>query len=152
VGRKIAELCEVLNIPYWIIDNREEFARKELFPGAMNVVLADFKESFKALPIDEKSSIVIVTYGHKFDGVCLEGSLGTRAGYIGMIGSKRKVKTLLDGLSSRGLDVHDDRIYAPIGLDLGDSTPEEIGISVLSEILKIKSGGTGKHMRDLHTS
>ena len=152
VGRKLAELCEVLNIAYWIIDDREEFARKELFPGAMDVVHADFKESFKALPIDEKSSIIIVTYGHRFDGVCLEGSLGTKACYIGMIGSSKKVKTILDSLSGRGMEVHDDRIYAPIGLDLGDSTPEEIGVSVLSEILKIKSGGTGKHMRDLSKS
>jgi xanthine dehydrogenase accessory factor len=148
VGRMLAELAEVLGMAYWVIDNREEYTGRELFPGAAGVLHAEFSESFEQLPIDENSFIVIVTYGHQFDGVCLEGALETDARYIVMIGSRKKVRTILDNLGKKGVNVQDERVYAPVGLELGDSSPEEIGISILAEILKIKSGGSGVHMRD----
>jgi len=148
IGKRLAELASSVGIAYWVIDNREAYACDELFPGAAGVVHAEFEESFSKLPIDEKSYIVIVTYGHRYDGTCLQGALKTDARYIGMIGSRRKVKTLLDAAAQEGLDVDDDRIYAPVGLQLGDSSPEEIGISIIAEILKLKSGGSGEHMRN----
>lgn len=148
VGRKLAELAQTVGIAYWVIDNREDFARSELFPGASGVLHAEFAESFTELPIDEKSYLVIVTYGHHYDGTCLQGALKTDARYIGMIGSKKKVKALLAAAAEKGLDVKDERIYAPVGLQLGDSSPEEIGVSIIAEILKIKSGGSGEHMRN----
>ena len=147
VGKKLAELARTVGISYWVIDNREEYASDDIFPGASGVIHAEFEESFSKLPIDEKSYLVIVTYGHQYDGTCLQGALKTEARYIGMIGSRRKVKILLDAAAQKGMDVDDDRIYAPVGLQLGDSSPEEIGISILAEILKIKSGGSGEHMR-----
>ena len=148
VGRKLAELAEVLGIAFWMIDNREDYARVELFPGAAGVIHAEFRESFERLPIDENSYVIIVTYGHQYDGVCLEEAVKTPARYIGMIGSKKKVKTLLETLSKKGMKVDDQRIFAPIGLNLGDNSPGEIGISILAEILKLKSGGNGGHMRE----
>jgi xanthine dehydrogenase accessory factor len=147
VGRKLSELARAVGITHWVIDNREDFARKELFPGAADVVHAEFDKSFSRLPIDEKSFIVIVTYGHQFDGTCLQGALETDARYIGMIGSTKKVRTLLNAAVEKGFNTDDDRIYAPVGLQLGDSSPEQIGISILAEILKLKSGGSGEHMR-----
>jgi xanthine dehydrogenase accessory factor len=149
VGKTLARVCGVLGIPHWVIDNRDPYARRELFPGAAGVLHADFRESFSRLPIDENSCIVIVTYGHKHDDACLEEALKTKAAYIGMIGSKNKVRTLLGSLSKRGAAVSDGRVFAPIGLHLGDSSPEQISISILSEILKVRSGGSGRHMRDL---
>jgi xanthine dehydrogenase accessory factor len=148
VGRKLAELARTVGVSYWIVDNRADFAKKELFPGASGVVHAEFEVSFAQLPIDAKSYLVIVTYGHSFDGVCLQHALKTDARYIGMIGSRKKVKALLHAASQKGLDSKDDRVYAPVGLQLGDSSPEQIGISIFAEILKIKSGGSGEHMRD----
>ena len=148
VGKKLAELAQAVGIAYWVVDNREDFAKSELFPGASGVVHAEFAESFAELPIDEKSYVVIVTYGHQYDGTCLQGALKTDARYIGMIGSKRKVKTLLKVAAQEGLGVDDDRVYAPVGLQLGDSSPEEIGVSIIAEILKLKSGGSGEHMRN----
>jgi xanthine dehydrogenase accessory factor len=146
VGRKLAELCDVLNFSYWIVDDRAEYAREELFPGAAGVVHSDFKESFARLPIDGNSYIIIATYGHNHDGVCLSEALKTGAAYIGMMGSRRKVKTLVASVA--GMDGKGDpRLYAPIGLKLGDNSPEELGISILSEILRIRSGGSGEHMR-----
>ncbi len=149
VGRKLARLCGVLGIPHWIIDNREAYACRELFPDAAGVLHSDFAESFNHLPIDEKSYIVIVTYGHQYDGLCLEEALKTRALYIGMIGSRNKVKRLFESLASKGVNTNDPRIYAPIGLRLGDSSPEEISISILAEIIRVKSGGSGSHMREM---
>lgn len=149
IGKKLAQLCGLLGITHWVIDNREEYARKELFPDATGVLHSDFAESFRHLPIDESSYIIIVTYGHRYDGVCLEEALKTGAVYIGMIGSRSKVKELLDSLRAKGVDADDPRVYAPVGLHLGDSSPEQISISILAEIIKINSGGSGMHMRDL---
>lgn len=149
IGKKLAQLCGILGLTHWVIDNREEYARKELFPDATGVLYSDFAESFRHLPIDERSYIIIVTYGHQYDGVCLEEALKTKAVYIGMIGSRSKVKGLLNSLRAKGIDADDPRIYAPVGLHLGDSSPEQISISILAEILKINSGGSGRHMRDL---
>jgi xanthine dehydrogenase accessory factor len=148
VGRKLAQACGALGFSHWIVDDREPFARKELFPDAAGVLRAEFRESFARLPIDENSYVVIVTYGHLHDGECLEEALKTRAAYIGMIGSGKKVRALLDSLSMRGANVRDGRIYAPVGLHLGDNSPEQISVSILSEILKVRSGGSGRHMRD----
>jgi xanthine dehydrogenase accessory factor len=149
VGKKLAEVCTILGLPYWVIDNRESYALQELFPDAMGVLHSEFKESFYKLPIDVNSYIIIVTYGHQYDGVCLEEAVKTQARYIGMIGSRSKVRKLLQNLSDTGVDVNDPRIYAPIGLNLGGNSPEAISISIISEVLKIESGGNGEHMRDL---
>jgi xanthine dehydrogenase accessory factor len=149
VGRKLSQLCGVLGIRHWVVDDREAFARKDLLPDASGVVHAKFEESFAGLPIDTNSFIVIVTYGHRHDGVCLEEALKTKAAYIGMIGSRSKVRELLARLSKEKAAVSDPRIYAPIGLHLGDSSPEQIGVSVMAEILKVRSGGSGRHMREL---
>jgi len=149
MGTKLAEVCRFLGFPYWVIDDREEYARKELFPGATGVIHSEFAGSFSHLPIDENSFLVIVTYGHKHDGVCLKEALKTRARYIGMIGSRNKVKVMLEKLARDGVNVKDHRIFAPVGLHLGDKTPQEISISIMAEILKIKSGGSGRHWREL---
>ena len=152
IGRKLADLCRVVEIPYRVIDNRKEYAKKELFPDAVEVICSDFKESFSELPIDGASYIIIVTYGHRYDNICLEKSIETGAKYIGMIGSRRKVKKILDDLSQRGIPADDPRIFTPIGLDLGDNTPGEIAVSIFAELIKIKSGGSGRHMRDTPVS
>ena len=73
----------------------------------------------------------------------------TEARYIGMIGSRRKVKTILQKLKEKGVNVDDPRIYAPVGLHLGDNSPEEISMSILAEIVKLKSEGTARHMREM---
>ena len=152
IGRKLAELSRVVEMPYWIIDNREEYAKKELFPDAVEVVCFDFKDSFQGLLIDETSYVIIVTYGHRHDNICLEKALETGAKYIGMIGSRRKVKKILEDLLQRGIPVDNPRVYAPIGLDLGDNTPGEIAVSIFAELINVKSGGSTRHMRDIPVS
>ncbi len=149
IGKKCAELCSVLKLPFWIVDDRADFARSQLFPHAAGVLLSDFSSSFSKLPIDQNSFVIIATYSHQYDGTCLEGAVHTEARYIGMIGSRRKVKTLLQRLKEKKVNVKDPRIYAPVGLDLGDNSPEEISMSILAEIIKLKSDGTARHMREM---
>jgi xanthine dehydrogenase accessory factor len=148
IGTALAGYCDVLGFSYWLIDNREEYAREERFPNASGVLFSDFEESFEKLPIDNNSSLVIVTYGHRYDAVCLQKALQTEAGYIGMIGSKKKVKANFDYLEKQGSNVKDPRIYSPIGLALGDNSPPEIALSIMAEIVKVNSGGSGRHMRE----
>jgi len=148
IGKKLAEISQIIEIPCWVIDNRKEYAKKDFFPESVNVIHDDFVNSFSKLPINEKSYIVIVTHGHTFDKVCLKEALKTNACYIGMIGSKSKVKGIKKSLEKEGININDSRIYSPIGLQIGNYTPGEIAISIVAEILKIKSGGSGKHLRD----
>jgi xanthine dehydrogenase accessory factor len=93
--------------------------------------------------------IVIVTRDHALDKECLEAALQTKAAYIGMIGSKNKVKAVFGRLNEKGLHPEtDQRVYAPIGLDIGGKNPGEIAISVIAEIMKISYQRTGGHSRD----
>jgi len=150
VGKKIAELCEVIGLPYEIADDRGEFANRERFPLARQILAAPYPELFKKARIDENTFLVIVTRGHEHDEACLREALTTNAAYIGMIGSKHKVKALFAKLKQDGLDPEaDPRVYSPIGLKLGDKTPGEIAVSVMAEILLIKSQGQLAHWRDI---
>jgi len=146
IGEKLAGIADMLEIPYAVIDDRQEFANEKRFPKAAKVVCGSFEQSIKELEITSKTAVIIVTYGHKHDYECLKASLGTPAYYIGMIGSKNKVGELLKRLKTEKIKLT-DKVYSPVGLDIGSDTPAEIAISVFAEILKVKSNGTGKSMR-----
>jgi xanthine dehydrogenase accessory factor len=148
IGRILAQLCTLLGFPYWIVDNRKEYANEDAFHDARGVIHSEFKDSFTNLPIDKYSYLIIVTYGHRYDAVCMEEALKTKAAYIGMIGSKSKVRGNFTELERKGIATNDPRIYAPVGLQIGDNSPEEIGISIIAEIVKLKSEGAGTHMRE----
>jgi len=99
------------------------------------------------LPIDASTYVVIVTGGHDSDEEALRRVAGTDAAYIGMIGSRRKVKVILDRLAKEGVPLERlARVRAPIGLDLGAETPEEIALSIMAEIVKVKKGGSGESL------
>jgi xanthine dehydrogenase accessory factor len=149
IGEKIARTCEILNIPYAIADDREDFADVKRFGSASKIICTGFDEVFKIANINIQTFIVIVTRCHAFDVDCLKYSLSTGARYIGMIGSKTKVKNVFKILNKEGLNPQkDSRVYAPIGLMLGSNDPAEIALSVLSEILKVTSHKSGEHSRE----
>ena len=133
---KMGKLCG-FNIA--VIDDRADFASAERFPEA-NVILAeDFTRSFPKVKIDKSSYIVIVTRGHQHDEVVLEWAVGTPAKYVGMIGSKTKNATIFSHLRDRGITREQlDRVHAPIGLEIGAQTPEEIAVSILAELIKVR--------------
>ncbi|HEB29645.1 MAG TPA: xanthine dehydrogenase [Spirochaetes bacterium] len=149
IGEKIARTSEILNIPYSIADDREDFADKKRFERASKIICAGFDEVFNIANINKQTFIVIVTRCHTFDVDCLKYSLSTKARYIGMIGSKTKVKSVFKILNKEGLDPQkDSRVYSPIGLRLGSNDPAEIALSILSEILKITSQASAEHSRE----
>lgn len=124
-----------------VIDDRKEFANPENFPGAANVYELPFENVMDQLSIGESSYIVIVTRGHSHDKTVLAQSLKTDAKYIGMIGSKRKVAIIFEKLIEEGFKQDDlSRVYSPIGLSIGAKTPEEIAISIVAELIKVRAG------------
>lgn len=148
IAQKLGPMAHLAGLSYTVIDDREEFTKPSLFPGAENIINAPFEKAFANLPINKNSYIVIVTYKHLHDEICLEKSIATDACYIGMIGSKKKVLEMFENLSRKGFKPQEDvRVHAPIGLNLGDDSPGEIAVSILAEILKIKSGGDGRPLR-----
>ncbi len=148
VGRALARVAAAAGFPSTVIDDREEFADPSRLPAGCRAVRLDFAGDWGGLPITADSLIVIVTRGHKFDRICLEKSLATPARYIGMIGSRKKVAAALAELAAAGVPAGEDRrVYAPVGLDLGGRTPEEIAVSILAEVIAVLRGGAGGHLR-----
>jgi xanthine dehydrogenase accessory factor len=119
-----------------VVDDRESYANRERFPEAREVVASDFDLAMKKLSPNETSYIVIVTRGHHDDMGVLRWAVQTRARYIGMIGSKRKTITIFRELVNEGLaESLFERVHAPIGLDIGAITPEEIAVSITAELI-----------------
>ena len=126
-----------------VTDDRSSYASRERFPAAQEVQAIDFDEAMKKIDPSESSFIVIVTRGHRDDMRLLRWAVQTRARYIGMIGSKRKVIGIFKSLQAEGLPAHlFDRVHAPIGLDIGAVTPEEIAVAITAELIAIRRGAT----------
>jgi len=132
-----------------VADDRSSYATKERFPDAREVHALDFDQAMQKLDPNESSYIVIVTRGHRDDMRILRWAVQTRARYVGMIGSKRKVIEIFRNLQNEGIPTHlFDRVHAPIGLDLGAITPEEIAIAITAELIAIRrhTSATLPHM------
>jgi xanthine dehydrogenase accessory factor len=122
-----------------VIDDREAYANRERFPAAQEVIADDFEQAMGRLKPSESSYIVIVTRGHRDDMRCLRWAVQTQARYIGMIGSKRKTIAIYRGLQKEGLSADlFKRVHAPVGLDIGAVTPEEIAVSITAELIAIR--------------
>lgn len=138
----IAEYAKLVGFRVTVYDDRRKYANRERFADADNIIVEDFGRVLGNVQIDARSYVVIVTRGHKFDEVVLEQALKTEARYIGMIGSKRKTRTILDKLRQKGLsDEALGKVYSPIGLSIGAVTPEEIALSIVCELVKIRRLG-----------
>jgi xanthine dehydrogenase accessory factor len=139
VSLPLAQMGKLLGFKIAVIDDRAEFASAERFPEAETVLADDFAKAFSKLKIDKTSYIVIVTRGHQNDEVVLEWAIDTPAKYIGMIGSQTKVKTIFTHLLAKGVTKERlDSVHSPIGLGIGAQTPEEIAVSILAEIIKVR--------------
>jgi xanthine dehydrogenase accessory factor len=127
-----------------VSDDRSSYATKERFPAAREVHALDFDEAMQKLDPDESSYIVIVTRGHRDDMRILRWAVQTRARYVGMIGSKRKVIQIFKTLEEEGVPAQlFERVHAPVGLDIGAITPEEIAIAITAELIAIRRHATG---------
>jgi xanthine dehydrogenase accessory factor len=122
-----------------VVDDRASYANRERFPEAQDVIAEDFDAAMARLSPSDSAFIVIVTRGHRDDMRLLRWAVQTKARYVGMIGSKRKTIGIFRELKKEGLPASlFERVYAPIGLDIGASTPEEIAISITAELIAIR--------------
>lgn len=148
VSYAIYKVASILDFDIVIFEDREEFLNEERFPLATKLVLGPIMENLKEYNIDENTYIVIASRGHKYDQDSLEAVVGSKARYIGAMGSKKKVITMMENLKEKGISEEVlNKVYSPIGLKLSSGTPEEIAVSIIAEILMIKNEGTGKHMK-----
>ena len=148
VSKAIAPLAKSLGFRVFVTDDREEFANHDRFPEADMIVTDEPSVALPQLPVNSNTFVIIATRGHRNDNVALELAARTSARYVGLLGSKRKTILIYEDLLNAGVPVDRVReIRSPIGLDIGARTPEEIAVSILSEILMFRLGGTGSSMQ-----
>jgi xanthine dehydrogenase accessory factor len=139
ISRFISKIAKMIGFMVVVIDDRAEFANAERFPEADEIFAEDFPQAFSKVTVNDSSYIVIVTRNHQFDEKVLEWAVQTDARYIGMIGSKKKNEVILAHLSTKGVPKKRlEEIHAPIGLDINAETPEEIALSIMAEIIKVR--------------
>lgn len=139
ISQSTAVFGKMLGFNVVVIDPRPEFNNAERFPDADSRVIDDYALSIPKLNIAEEGYIIICTPGHILDEQCLYFAVSTKAKYIGMIGSKKKVKETRERLIQKGIQPELlDRVHAPIGLEIGAETPPEIAVSIMAEIIKVR--------------
>jgi len=122
-----------------VVDDRQTYANRERFPHAKEVIAEDFDRVMAGLAPSESAYVVIVTRGHRDDMRVLRWAVRTHARYIGMIGSKRKTITIFRELVKEGLAPElFERVHAPVGLDIGAITPEEIAVAITAELIAVR--------------
>lgn len=137
VSQYLSLVAKLVDFYTVVIDDRPEFANKERFPHADEIMVENFESAFERLSFTGNEFVVIVTRGHQYDAFVLQEVLRHDFKYVGMIGSKRKVKIILENLKQMGFaEELIDRVHAPIGLDINAETPQEIAISIVAELIK----------------
>ncbi|HDN79538.1 MAG TPA: xanthine dehydrogenase [Chloroflexi bacterium] len=146
----LARLAKEIGFHIAVLDDREEFASQERFPFAKIVRAGDIGSLLEETKITPQTYVVIATRSHEQDALALEKVIGSPAAYIGLLGSRRKVSLIFKALQEKGIDkALLERVCAPIGLDIGAETPEEIAVSILAEMVLHKRGGTGRPLSSL---
>lgn len=151
IARPMARIGADLGFRVWVLDDRPDFATRERFPEAHRVMQADFGDPFRDVPIHGATHVLLITRGHKYDYDSLVQVLRAdqAPAYIGMIGSRRRVRATFIQLLDDGFDrARLKEIHAPVGLDIGAETPEEIAVAVAAELIKVRRGGSGASLRD----
>jgi xanthine dehydrogenase accessory factor len=142
IAQPLCSIAKTLGFDVAVMDDRVSFANRERFPDADRIVVGYFTQELAHFPIHRSTYIIIVTRGHAYDEDSLRSVIGSDAAYIGMIGSTRKVRTVLENLAAAGIPREQlDRVYSPIGLDIAAETPAEIAVSILAEIVNVRRRG-----------
>ncbi len=139
VGAALCRMAALLDFEVTVVDDRPFFAGKNVHPDADRLICEDFEQAFNRITTGPSDYIVIVTRGHRHDRLCLEKALGRDTAYIGMIGSRRRVKAQLESLAAAGYS--EERlaaVHSPIGLHIGAVTEAEIALSIMAEITKVR--------------
>ena len=142
VGQKVADLAAEADFDVWVIDDREQYCNPERFPTAKRLIVDSFDTALSGLEIDPNTFAIIVTRGHNHDEEALYHLAETRARFVGMIGSRRKIRLIFedllrDGISRGALA----RVHAPLGLDIGSQTVPEIAVSIVAQLIAFRNLG-----------
>jgi xanthine dehydrogenase accessory factor len=139
----LVKMAKVLDFRVIVTDDRLGYANRERFPDADEVLVGDMAQMLKEMSITSSTYIVLITRGHKYDEPCLRVIIHSQAKYIGMIGSRRRIKACFQRFRDEEKIAEEviDRVYAPIGLDIATETPAEIALSILAEITRVRRGG-----------
>jgi xanthine dehydrogenase accessory factor len=146
VALPTAALAASVGYQVVVVDERDELNTPERFPRCQRE-LSDVSSALRALDPGERDWLLIVTHDHQLDAEALRLALGSSARYIGLVGSRRKVYRLLQRVVAREGTVDLRRVYAPVGLDLGAVSPEEIAVSIVAELIALRHQGTLGHLR-----
>ena len=144
----LVKFAKILDFHVAVLDDRMLFANRERFPDADQILVTDMAEALKGMAITPSTYIVLITRGHKYDEPCLREIMDSPAKYIGMIGSRRRIKACFQRFREEEKIAEEiiERVYAPIGLDINTETPEEIALSILAEIIKVRRGGKARSL------
>jgi xanthine dehydrogenase accessory factor len=153
VSMAVAKAAHAAGFGIAVVDDRESFANKERFPMAQDVHTS-YEDALEKIHPNAATYLVIVTRGHKEDMRVLSWAVRTEARYIGMIGSKRKVLSVYKALEEDGYSPDEfERVYAPMGLEIGALSPEEIAISIVAELIAVRRNALkGSHKKLQHES
>ena len=140
IGRALAHLANLLDFEVTVIDDRAEYANSENIPDADHLIVDNIGKALSRIAVSPDTYIVIVTRGHKDDGEALRACLDANVAYIGMIGSGRKISLMRDEFISRewATESQFDRVHAPIGLEIGSKTVQEIAVSISAQLVQVR--------------
>lgn len=147
VCQPTAALASMVGFNTVVLDDREEFANRRRFPGANQIIVVpDYDDCMSHLDIDGHSYLVIISRGHRHDQSLLHQAVQTGAGYVGMIGSRGKRDKIYRNLLSEGIPLETlNKVYAPIGMAIDAETPEEIAVSIVGELIKVRAAHQQSH-------
>ncbi len=150
IGRALTHMANLLEFEVTVVDDRPEYANPENLPDADHIIAAPIGKALRKLPVGRDTYVVIVTRGHRDDSDALRACIDWDVPYIGMIGSRKKVRTMRENFLSEGWATASrfDRVHAPIGLEIGSKTVQEIAVSICAELIQVRnlertSSGTG---------
>jgi xanthine dehydrogenase accessory factor len=136
VGQAVGNLAADLDFDVWVVDDRAEYVSSQRFPRASRLICGEITATLKDLEISPDTYCIIVTRGHNHDEEALLHLAERGARYVGMIGSKRKIKLIFDDLEEAGISPQSlAKVYAPLGIEIGSQTVPEIAISILAELI-----------------
>lgn len=141
IGQALSHLGSLLDFEVTVIDDRPEFANKERLPDADNIIVDEIEKAVRNFPISPGTYLVIVTHGHQNDAEALRPCISSRAAYVGMIGSSRKIKLMREKFIEKGWATPEefDHVHAPIGIEIQSKTVEEIAVSIVAQLVFVRS-------------
>lgn len=143
VGQRVAELAASVDFDVWVVDDREQYCNQDRFPGADRLIVGPIDSSLSGLEVDENTMCIIVTRGHNHDEEALYHLAETKARYVGMIGSRRKIRLIFEDLLREGISRDAlERVFAPLGFDIGSQTVPEISVSIVAELIAHRNLGS----------